>query len=146
VVDCTDIRTVRKTLTELTEKVGRRLRAMEKTATVGTIKVRFGDFRTITRQQPLPKPTNSDRDLLQCARELLDRAQIGGQPIRLVGFGVTGLRGPNGLENPRQPLLLKQNPDPNEQQNRALDAVVDELRNRYGVDILKRAWWPEDDQ
>lgn len=144
-VDCTDIRVVRQTLIELTEKVGRRLRAADKTATVATIKVRFEDFRTITRQQPLAKPTNSDRDLLHCARELLARADIGKRPIRLVGFGVTGLRGPEGLEDPRQPLLLAQKPEPRERRNRALDAVVDQLRNRYGVGILKRAWWPEDD-
>ena len=139
--DCSDPEVVRQQLVELTERVGRRLRKNGKLAGTGQIKLRFHDFRTITRQQPLRPPTNSDRRLLRCALELLAREDLS-QPIRLIGFGGANLSDAAGDGSPRQPLLLPVGDDgvrPTDETE--LDHAVDELRSRYGPHILRRGTW-----
>jgi len=141
--DCADVAVVRQTLVELTERVGRRLRACGREAGTGHIKLRFSDFRTITRQRALRPPSRSDRQLLQCALELF-AAETGQGPIRLVGFGVSNLTTPaEATGEPIQPSLF---PTGEETQAAAqaegeLDRAVDALRERYGEQILRRGSW-----
>lgn len=142
--DCSDPDTVRQTLVELTERVGRRLRKHGKLAGTGQIKLRFHDFRTITRQQSLRPPTNSDRKMLHCALELLAREDLS-QPVRLIGFGGANLSDAAGDGGPRQPLLLPVTDDGIGPADEAsLDHAVDDIRSRYGPHILKRGTWDTD--
>jgi len=138
--DRSDIAGVRQCLIELAEKVGRRLRASSKLARTAVIKVRFSDFRTLTRQGGFAFPTAGDRELIAAGLELFDRLRIS-QPVRLIGFGVTGFLGEDE-RLPWQPSLFPEmDARRRTEAARALDAAVDELRGRYGSDILRRGDW-----
>jgi len=138
--DCTDAAAVRQTLVEMTEKVGRRLRRAGKLAGVGQIKLRFADFRTITRQRSLRRPLSSDRGLLACALELYDNENVK-QPVRLIGFGVSNLVSADEEERREQLLLFPEPESEDVERDAELDGAVDALRERYGADILKRGDW-----
>jgi hypothetical protein len=56
-----------------------------------TIKVRYADFKTVTRSHTLSMPTD-DADLIASwALELLARTEAGQRPVRLLGVRVQGL-------------------------------------------------------
>ena len=131
---------LRQELLELVEKVGRRLRRAERQARTVQIKLRFADFRTITRQQSLARATDSDRLLVKAALDLFAKESLP-QAIRLIGFGVSGLAEPGTKGQLRQPSLFEQEEGPDPKQEKALDQAVDELRDQYGHTILRRGKW-----
>ena len=131
---------LRQELLALVEKVGRRLRQAERRARTIQLKLRFADFRTITRQQSLEAATDSDRMLAAAARALFERQPLP-QPIRLIGFGVSGLEDPAVKGRLRQPSLFAEEATPDPARERALDRAVDELRDQYGHRIIRRGTW-----
>lgn len=141
-IDCDNSLVVRQCLIELTENVGRRLRKAGKHARTGAVKLRFADFRTISRQQALQKPTDTDQDLLDCALDLFDRERVR-KPVRLIGFGVFNLADPAG-HDPEQQELFPSEDDPAPERRRALDSAVDRIRSRFGVRALRRGASSED--
>ena len=58
-----------------------------------TIKVRYGDFTTITRSHTAP-PTRDEAGLAERAVRLLDKTEAGRRPVRLLGVSVHNLCGP----------------------------------------------------
>ena len=61
------------------------------TARTITIKVRYADFKTVTRSHTLSMPTD-DADLIASwAVELMARTEAGRRPVRLLGVRVQGL-------------------------------------------------------
>ena len=78
---------LRRELLRLSGRVGERLRTHGMLGRTVAIKVRFSDFRTITRSRTLAEPTNVGRRLFEEAWDIfgalgLDLAQT---PIRLIG-------------------------------------------------------------
>jgi len=55
-----------------------------------TIKVRYGDFTTVTRSDSAA-PTRDEDELARRAVALLDRTDAGRRPVRLLGAGVSNL-------------------------------------------------------
>lgn len=136
--DCGDVDRVRQVLLEQVERVGRRLRMAGKTGKTVQIKVRFSDFKTITRQVSLPMSANSDRLLRDAAYALFDREGIN-RPVRLIGFGVTGLAGE--AESDGDLVLPGLEPVRQDGRNADLDRAVDALRETFGKDAIKRGNW-----
>lgn len=133
--DCTDMEVVRQVLVSLAEQVGARLRGESAHARVGHIKVRRGDFSTLTRQRPFTRVTRTDRDLVQCALHLWTVLRMQG-PIRLIGFGVSGL-GEGGVSQPELGLgPFTRDPDPVKAER--LDGAVDAVRKRFGSEAIRR--------
>ncbi|MCY4069017.1 MAG: DNA polymerase IV [Acidimicrobiaceae bacterium] len=77
-------------LTRLGDAVARRLRSSGRTARTVTLKVRFGDFKTVTRSTTLSEPTDSNRGLVDAARRLLAGVDTAAG-VRLLGVSVSGL-------------------------------------------------------
>jgi DNA polymerase-4 len=71
-----------------------------------TIKVRYGDFTTITRSHSAP-PTRDADDIARRAVSLLAKTEAGRRPVRLLGAGVHNLVGQVDLdeESYRWPLF-----------------------------------------
>ena len=86
-----DRETVRATLLELVEDVGRRFRREERWARTAKIKLRDGFFNTLTRQASFERPARDDISFRHLMLELFDREWPPGtrRTVRLVGFGVT---------------------------------------------------------
>ncbi|MBN1671903.1 MAG: DNA polymerase IV [Kiritimatiellae bacterium] len=140
--DITDRTIMRQTLLELAEKVGRRLRRAKKSAGTARIKIRFRDFRTITRQCPFAAPARSDRDLVHAALSLLAKEKLR-DPVRLLGFGVSRLTdtaaGQSGQT--QAPLFPEWDSAAPAERHAQLDQAVDTLRERFGKGIIKRGRW-----
>ena len=61
------------------------------TARTVTIKVRYSDFKTVTRSHTLSMPTDDPDVIASWAVELLARTEAGGRAVRLLGVRVQGL-------------------------------------------------------
>jgi DNA polymerase-4 len=84
------LETLRHELVRLGDSVAGRLRAAGVAGRTVTIKVRFHDFRTITRSVTLPSTVDTGPDVVRAATELLDR--IDPSPgVRLLGVHVSHL-------------------------------------------------------
>lgn len=76
---------------ELADSVGRRLRRGALVANAVHIKVRFADFRTITRSRTLTSPTDVSQDIFTQVRGLFEALALERVRIRLIGVRVDGL-------------------------------------------------------
>ena len=76
---------------------GRLLRSDTRGRTV-TLKVKYGDFRLVTRSRTLELPVQTRDGLMTEVRELLDQTEVGKEPVRLLGIGVSNLVGEAGEE------------------------------------------------
>ncbi|MFJ4225009.1 DNA polymerase IV [Microbacterium sp. NPDC089695] len=93
--DVTDRTFLGAELARLADRVAARLRRAEWEAATVSIKVRFDDFRTLTRSQTLPEPTAVGQRIGEAARGLF--AQIDRHdPIRLIGVRAENLRPAGG--------------------------------------------------
>ena len=128
--DLREVAQLEQTLRQLSESVGRRLRKDSLAGTTVQIKLRWADFTTITRQVTLSSATNLDQEIFENALVLFKQNWPLGKPVRLIGVGVSNL-GP-----PMHQLELWG--DDHQKQARLLNAV-DELRDRFGRDIIQRA-------
>lgn len=127
--DIRDDKSIEKTLTELSSKVGQRLRKHELAGTTVKLKIRWPDFTTLTRQVTLPSSTNQDNEISKTALGLLKKIRKSGQAVRLIGVGVSGLGEPM-----RQLELWERGSE----KERKLQEAVDELREKFGKDAIKR--------
>lgn len=82
--DVSDPQRLRGVLLRLADDVGSRLRRAGVQAKTVSIKVRFGDFRTITRARTLAQPTDVAHAIHEAAVALLD-AEGEIPPVRLIG-------------------------------------------------------------
>ncbi len=138
--DEADTARVRQRLLELAEEVGGRLRKSGKVAKTAQIKLRFGDFSTITRQMSFSRSLNSDRDLIASAMSLFEREHVV-RPIRLVGFGVSQLEAPDQAKPAQQELFADLASEALDGRNKKLDRAVDALRQSFGSEAIKRGKW-----
>jgi DNA polymerase-4 len=131
--DCRAAETLACVLSDLADDVGRRLRAAGKYAGLIRLKLRWKNFQTITRQQPLDPPACDDLRLRAAARRLLAAEQLVA-PVRLIGCGVGKLtRGPAG-----QLALFDANAGA-PQRVEALSSAVDRIRRQFGATAIRRA-------
>ncbi len=83
---------IHRELLRLSERTAGGLRSGRHVARTVTIKVRFADFKTITRSKTLREATDVGHDIYQLARDLFDGLGLDRARIRLVGVRAEGLR------------------------------------------------------
>jgi len=110
--------------------VGYRLRSLNLYARTVSIKLRFANFKTITRDMTLSTATNSDTEIYESTKGLFD-LHGGEPPWRLVGIKLSG------LTRSRQLSLFSHGLD--EDKEKQLTSIRDGLRNKYGQDMVYRA-------
>ena len=59
------------------------------------VKVRYSDFKTLTRQMSVEDPLESKEEIYSIACSLLRREKLVQRPLRLLGLGVSGLGPPS---------------------------------------------------
>ncbi len=129
-VDVGDAQVVRDVLLEHVQQVGGRLRRHGLRAGTVTVKIRYGDFQTITRSQSFGEATDRSDLLWPAGRRLFDRWARSFRPVRLIGFGASRLTG--------QGEQLELFTDDADQRRRRLDEVTDAIERRYGPGAIHR--------
>jgi DNA polymerase-4 len=119
-------------LVGLVERVTRRMRAADRLGRTVVLRLRFDDLSRATRSHTLPYATANTQAILTAARELLAAAvpMIERQGITLVGISVSNL-----ADGRRGQLMLPLD----EHWSDALDAALDQARERFGSDAVVRA-------
>jgi DNA polymerase-4 len=116
----------------LADRLGGRLRAAHRLCRTITLRLRFDDFSRATRSHTLSEATAHTQIILATARELLVDAMplIRRQGVTLVGLTLANLENEGAVQ-----LAL-----PLEgQRARALDATIDDVRDRFGSTAITRA-------
>ncbi|MFC1912486.1 DNA polymerase IV [Chloroflexota bacterium] len=127
--DTRDTTLLKGTLRYLSERVGRDLRRQGKLAKCITLKLRYADFTTISRQQTLSHASDTDQVIFDTGFNLLKKDLFQEkQPVRLVGIGVSNL-----VETGRQLDML----DSSTQRLQKLNRVIDRIRNKYGFTAIQ---------
>lgn len=124
-VDTTNIFFLRQELTRMISKLAYDLRQKQKLTSCITLKIRYTDFHTYTKQLRIPY-TASDRILIGHAHELLERLFQRRQLVRLLGIRF------NGLVSGRPQLDLF---DDTDKDTRLLHAM-DQIRKRFGKAVI----------
>jgi len=118
-------------LLDLTEQVMRRLRHKGLKGRTLHLKIRFDDFTTITRSHTLKNPTDITRIAWQTVRQLFVQHLPAAAAVRLIGMGIEGFD--NARERQGELFATSEN-----EKQRAVDHVVDDIQTRFGSRILKR--------
>jgi DNA polymerase-4 len=118
--DLTELEPMEHVLQDLSDEVGRRLRKANMAGPTVRLKLRWGDFRTITRQVTLAQPTHSETEIFTIVCELLRQEVRPGARVRLLGVGVANLGPPM-----HQLDLFDQQWQEEENLVRALDQIRD---------------------
>jgi DNA polymerase IV len=132
--DTADRDLLRRTILELADRVGRRLRHDEFLAGGVTLKFRDDLFRTITRAVILDDPTDVGDNLFRAASALLAKVDWRGSRVRLLGVTATRLQ-PAGQSPAGQLSLFSRGPDT----RRDLARTVDMIQQRFGREAITRA-------
>ncbi len=129
--DLQDPDAVREVLLGHAEQVGNRLRRHGLHAGTVTVKIRYGDFETITRSQSFAEPTDRSDQLWAAGRRLFDRwATSSFQPVRLIGFGANHL----STQGEQLHLFTAEG----DERRRRLDRVTDSIQQRFGRAAIRR--------
>ena len=90
-VDTEDRPTLRTALAEMATDVAHSLEAHKSGALTLQVKVRYSDFKTLTRQIKLEEPIHTPRDIYRLACHLLAWHRLVTRPLRLLGVGASML-------------------------------------------------------
>ena len=127
--DVTDARVLQTTLRRLAEDVVRSMRRKHYTGRTVKLKLRLGDFTTLTRQSTLDRLTDDERLITRAVLALFTNLWQPGQPVRLVGVGVSNLQ---------KGLVQLELWDEDAQRFHDLQTVMDALREKYGPEVIHR--------
>ena len=112
----TDKKEIWQTLQRLSTKLAEMTKKRNLVARTLTLKVRYADFKLITRSKTPEQPMQSLEDILKTLPELLQKTEVGHRPIRLIGVTFANFRDNAGtasyntksqvvLENPQLGLF-----------------------------------------
>jgi DNA polymerase-4 len=90
--DTEDRAVLRQCLREQADEISGKLERRRLAAATVHVKVRYGDFTTLTRQCSRDEPVVAARDIYRLACWLLGTNRLVHRPLRLLGVGVSGLQ------------------------------------------------------
>jgi DNA polymerase-4 len=116
----------------LVDRVTRRMRAARRVGRTVVLRLRFDDYSRATRSHTLPHATARTETILLAARALVASALplVEQRGLTLVGIAVANLEDARIVQ---RPLPFRGRDED------ALDAVLDEVRDRYGSTAITRA-------
>jgi DNA polymerase-4 len=96
--DTEDRRILRACLREQASDISTKLKRKRLGAHTVQVKVRYGDFTTLTRQISVEEPLTEANDIYRLGCWLLGREKLVNRPLRLLGLGVSGLAEPEARQ------------------------------------------------
>lgn len=134
--DAKTMEDVRPVFDELAQSVGRRLKKAGKKAGMVSMEIKYYDFRTLSHQAQLERPSNDPQVLKETACSLFLEAWSG-EPVRLLGIRTSKL---SDESEPEQMTLFEWEPpkEPDEK-HKKLKKAMDELNARFGDGAVMKA-------
>lgn len=126
--DTIDVKKLKNILIAMVEKVAFNLRDQKKLASCVTVKIRYANFDTETKQVQIPY-TSSDHVLLRIVQELFEKLYSRRMLLRLVGVRLSGL-----VHGNHQISLFDDTAE-----NINLYQAIDHIKHKHGVEKLIRA-------
>jgi DNA polymerase-4 len=120
------------TIVGLVDRVTRRVRAARRVGRTVVLRMRFGDYTRATRSHTLVMATAETSAILMAIRGLVTTAMplIRREGLTMIGITVSNLENDDAVQ---LPLPFERRPP------RAVDAIVDQVRDRFGANALTRA-------
>jgi DNA polymerase-4 len=118
-------------LLSLATRVARRIRRHGLTGKTVTLKVKYSDFKLLTRSVTLQTPTNDAARIYATCGELLAKTEAGKRPVRLLGIYLSRLS--PGLPAGQMSLLEDEG---GLQRRKQLHEALDRLAERFGEDAV----------
>ena len=130
--DTEDQEIVLRELLRLTEKATYRMREKDFSARTISIKVRFADFKTITRSKTVPLAISATHEVFEVVKNLFLALKLDRARIRLVGVSLDGLE--DGVDASEQLILGER-----EKGWRQATAAIDKASARFGQGSVRPA-------
>ena len=129
--DCADKKQLELVLFHIVDRLTRRLRLKGLSGRTVTLKIRFSDFRTLTRRRTLSMHIDDTHTVHQTAADLFANVYKG-QKVRLLGVGFTNLKPfQQGHQCTIQPAAAQNHT------NQRIDSVLDALKKKYGDKVAR---------
>jgi DNA polymerase-4 len=126
--DYTNVEFLHKELVRLTEKTAYGLREDEKLTGCVTVKIRYSDFETTSRQEVIDY-TALDDELIGKANDIFNKSYQTGRPVRLIGVRFSQLI----------PFTMQMSLFDNKMEKLQLYKAVDDIKDRFGSKAVKKA-------
>lgn len=130
--DIEDQEIILREFLRLTEKATARMRSKDMSARTISIKVRFADFKTISRSKTFALPMSGTKEVFEVAKSLFISLKLDRARIRLVGVGLEGLM--DGVDGPEQLELGER-----DKGWREATAAIDKASARFGQGSVRPA-------
>ncbi len=135
--DIDDDDELRRELLRLSDRAAGDLRRHGYVARTVSVRIRDHDFRDRQKSKTIPRPISADRAIFELARQLFAKLRRARPvPARLLGVALSQL---STAETEEQLQLFGDEDDPLEtDRDRRLSQALDELRAKYGRDVVER--------
>jgi DNA polymerase IV len=130
--DIEDQEIILREFLRLTEKATHRLRERDLSARTISIKVRFADFKTISRSKTLPLPISAAHEVFDVVKALFLSLKLDRARLRLVGISLDGFE--DGVDGSEQLILGER-----EKGWRQATAAIDRASARFGQGSVRPA-------
>ena len=88
-------------LLQITQAVFKRINQYQLFGRTLTVKVKFADFKQITRSISFEHPINNENDAYEAAKNLIEQTDFGGKQVRLLGVGFSNFHEPKPKQRHR---------------------------------------------
>lgn len=126
--DYNDVSFLYTELVHLTEKTAYSLREEERLTGCVTVKLRYADFTTVSKQEVIDY-TALDDILIAKVKAIFDKLYKKGELVRLLGVRFSHL----------VPMTVQMNLFEDAQEKLELFKAVDDIKNQFGNDVIKKA-------
>jgi DNA polymerase-4 len=126
--DYTDVEYLHRELIRLTEKTCYSLREEEKLTGCVTVKIRYNNFETTSRQEVIDY-TALDDELIAKAKDIFNKSYQQGRPVRLIGVRFSQLI----------PFTMQMSLFDNKLEKLQLYKAVDDIKDRFGSKLITKA-------
>ena len=132
--DITEAGDAKKALLALATQVGRRMRRKKMTGKTVSLKVKYHDFKQITRAKTLATLTDDGLEIYRVACDLLQKTEVGKRPVRLLGVSLSQLCFADAAEQ-----LSLFNNDQSVQKRKELNMALDSIAEKHGGKSIRPA-------
>jgi len=124
--DLVELESIQRELLELAVMVVKRLRRYQLLGKTITLKVKYHDFRQITRTSTIPEHVADSKRIYEEVQLLLKKTAAGEKPIRLLGISLSSLK-QESSRNQQMLFPTMQTSRKRQEMNKALDVIQEKF-------------------